>query len=106
MNVNVKSAVNLRHLYSKRGLLFVSLLFVIVLVSSGFVSMFSGVSPFALGASGRIVSNEMELRNAINNAVEPTVIALDNDITITEQLVIPVNKDITLTSLGVSKGVF
>jgi hypothetical protein len=46
----------------------------------------------------RIVSNEMELRNAVNNAVEPTVIAFDNDITLTEQLVIPVNKDITLTS--------
>ena len=40
----------------------------------------------------------MELRNAVNNAVGPTVIALDNDITLTEQLVIPANKDITLTS--------
>jgi predicted outer membrane repeat protein len=46
----------------------------------------------------RIVSNEMELRNAVNNAVGTTVIALGNDITLTEQLVIPVNKDITLTS--------
>jgi hypothetical protein len=52
---------------------------------------------------GRIVSNEMELRNAVNKAVEPTVIALDNDITLTEQLVIPVNKDITLTSTSTSK---
>ncbi len=51
----------------------------------------------------RIVSNEMELRNAVNNAVEPTVIALDNDITLTKQLVIPVNKDITLTSTSTSK---
>lgn len=51
----------------------------------------------------RIVSNEMELRNAVNNAVEPTVIALDNDITLTEQLDIPVNKDITLTSTSTSK---
>lgn len=46
----------------------------------------------------RIVSNEIELRNAIDNAKGPTVIALDNDITLTEQLVIPANKDITLTS--------
>jgi hypothetical protein len=51
----------------------------------------------------RIVSNEMELRNAANTAVEPTVIALDNDITLTKQLVIPVNKDITLTSTSTSK---
>jgi len=51
----------------------------------------------------RIASNEMELRNAINNAVGPTVIALDNDITLTKQLVIPVNKDITLTSTSTSK---
>ena len=52
---------------------------------------------------GRIVSNEMELRNAVNNAVEPTVIALDKDITLTEQLVIPANKDITLTSTSAPK---
>ena len=51
----------------------------------------------------RIVSNEMELRNAANTAVEPTVIALDNDITLTKQLVIPVNKDITLTSTSKSE---
>ncbi len=48
--------------------------------------------------SDRIVGNEIELRNAVSNAVEPTVIALDNDITLTEQLVIAANKDITLTS--------
>ncbi len=51
----------------------------------------------------RIVSNEMELRNAVNTAVEPTVIALDNDITLTKQLVIPVSKDITLTSTSTSE---
>jgi hypothetical protein len=51
----------------------------------------------------RIVSNEMELRNAVTNAVGPTVIALANDITLTEQLVIPANKDISLTSTRVAK---
>ncbi|MGE5556499.1 MAG: hypothetical protein ACM3UY_09645 [Methanocella sp.] len=51
----------------------------------------------------RIVSNETDLRNAVNNAAGPIVIALDNDITLTEQLVIPANKDITLTSIGTSK---
>ena len=51
----------------------------------------------------RIANNEMELRNAINNAVGHTVIALDNDITLTKQLVIPMSKDITLTSTSKSE---
>jgi hypothetical protein len=51
----------------------------------------------------RIVSNEMELRNAVSTAVGLTVIALDRDIALTEQLVIPANKDITLTSTSTSK---
>ncbi|MDR0797769.1 MAG: hypothetical protein LBE70_03505 [Nitrososphaerota archaeon] len=45
-----------------------------------------------------VVSNENELRNAINAAIEPTSIAIDNDITLTRTIVIPANKDITLTS--------
>jgi len=66
--------------------------------------MFStDVSPFVLGASNQVVSNEQELRNAINNSVGSTVIALDNDITLTEQLSIPVDKNITLTSTSASK---
>jgi hypothetical protein len=101
MYINVKSKAYSRCFYSKA---FVSLLFVAVLASSCFISMFSnGVSLFVLGASDRIVSNEVELRTAINNAVGSTVIALDNDITLTEQLVIPANKDITLTSTSTSK---
>jgi hypothetical protein len=51
----------------------------------------------------RIVSNEMELRNTVNNTVVPIVIALDSDITLTKQLTIPANKDITLTSTSTSK---
>jgi hypothetical protein len=68
MSVNVKYTVILRHFYSKWSLLFVSVLFVLVLVSFGFISMFSGVSPFVLGAQDKKVSNETELRNAISNA--------------------------------------
>jgi len=41
MSVNVKSKVNLRHICRRWGLLFVSLLFVALFVSSGCVSLFS-----------------------------------------------------------------
>ena len=83
---------------------FASLL--VLLIATSFFGVF--LSPVAGQTTAdrtpdRIVSNEMELRNAVNNAVEPTVIALDNDITLTEQLVIPVNKDITLTSTSTPK---
>jgi len=99
MSVNVKSTVILRHFCSKWGLLFVSLLFVIVLFSSGFVCVFSGgVSFFALGVSNKVVSNETDLKNAVNSVSGTITIALNNDITLTETLVIPANKDITLTS--------
>jgi hypothetical protein len=84
---------------SRPVLIFASLLFVVMLAFSSFVSIFSSnVSPFATGATNKIVSNETELRNAIDNAKNPTTIALDNGITLTETLVIPTNKDITLTS--------
>ncbi|MDR0493904.1 MAG: hypothetical protein LBH74_09775 [Nitrososphaerota archaeon] len=53
------------------------------------------------------VGNETELRDAITNAVEPTIIALTADISLSgTTLNISADKDITLTSLGVSKGVF
>ena len=80
-------------------------LLVVLLVASFFGAFSASVAgqTTAECTPDRIVSNEMELRNAVNNAVEPTVIALDKDITLTEQLVIPVNKDITLTSSSTSK---
>ncbi|MCL2292402.1 MAG: hypothetical protein FWC30_05000 [Candidatus Bathyarchaeota archaeon] len=100
--MNVKSKVNFRCLYSKG--FFVSLLLAVVLFSSYFVIVFgSSVSSFVLGASDKIVRNEVELKHAVNNAVGSAIIALDNDITLTEQLLIPVNKDITLTSTSTSK---
>ncbi|MDR2708045.1 MAG: hypothetical protein LBB87_04810 [Nitrososphaerota archaeon] len=88
---------------------FVSLLFVVLLVFSCLVSMFSAVSPFVLGAStDTMISNEAELVVAVDNAPSGAsiVIAFDRDITLTNPLDIPEGKDITLTSLGVSKGVF
>jgi len=78
----------------------------VVLIATSFLGVF--LSPVegqttADPTPDRIVSNEMELRNAVNNAGGPTVIALDNDITLTEQIFISANKDITLTSTITSK---
>jgi hypothetical protein len=44
------------------------------------------------------VSNEVELKNAVNAASGFTVIALDRDIILTGSLTISDNKDVTLTS--------
>jgi hypothetical protein len=61
--------------------------------------VFNDVSPFALGATDVIVSNESGLREAINNAVGPIIITLNKDIVLTESpLVIPYGADVTLTS--------
>jgi hypothetical protein len=98
MSTNAKSKFGLRAFYSQKVLVFVSLLFVIVLASSCFASAFSSVSPFVLGAPDRVVKNENELKNAVDTATGSAIIALDNDITLTEALKIPANKDITLTS--------
>ncbi|MDR2707204.1 MAG: hypothetical protein LBB87_00430 [Nitrososphaerota archaeon] len=100
MRVNAKSTVNFRCLPDKT--LFVSLLLVLVLFSSCFISTFStfsnSVSPFVLGASGSKVSNEVELRSAVNNAKGSTIIELSSDIQLTDTINITTNKDITLTS--------
>jgi hypothetical protein len=102
MNVNLK--FDLRCFFSRRVLSVVSLLFALVLVFSCFISTFSGVSPFVLGAPDRVVKNETELRAAINNAQSKTsfIIALDNDISLSSALTIPADKDITLTSNNVT----
>ncbi|MDR2202796.1 MAG: hypothetical protein LBE76_00510 [Nitrososphaerota archaeon] len=107
MNTNVEFRI------SRKSLLLTSLL-VVVLVSSLFVCVFvmNGFSGASLENAVH-VKNEAELKNAINNAPDgkPITIALDNDITLTsyeEQsytynyqvaaLIIPADKDITLTS--------
>ncbi|MCL2135181.1 MAG: autotransporter adhesin family protein [Candidatus Bathyarchaeota archaeon] len=99
MNTNIKSKFNLRGLYSKKTLSVVSLLFMIVIVSSPFVSVYNGVSPFALGAD-EIVKTATELVNAVDNAPdgESVVISLGQDIALEDTLVIPANKNITLVS--------
>ena len=80
------------------SLLFVSLL-VVVLFSSLLVGIFMNGTNGASVENAVHVKNENELKNAINNASsKEVIIALDNDITLTETLKISTNKDITLTS--------
>jgi len=104
LNPNIKAVFknSLHNLHSK-GTFFslVSLLFVFVLLSSSVASTFTGFSHFASGASvvDVTVEDEVALRAAVNNAVNPTTIALTADITLTgSALIIPTGKDITLVS--------
>ncbi|MCL2643108.1 MAG: hypothetical protein FWD52_06325 [Candidatus Bathyarchaeota archaeon] len=105
MNMNNPPKLNLHNnLYNKRLLMLASLLFVIVLTSSLFADNFvNGDSGVSLG-NGVHVKTEAHLKNAINNTPNggSTLIALDNDIILTETLRIPGNKYITLTSNNVS----
>jgi hypothetical protein len=109
MNTNIKPALNLHHhrrFYNRKLLAFITLLFAVALAFSCSLAVnnsSNNTSSFVTGTSNKIVSNETELRNAINSAKEPTTIALSNDITLTEKLDIPTNKDITLTSTSTSK---
>jgi flagellar basal body-associated protein FliL len=83
---------------SRRSLLVVSLL-VVVLVSSLLACTFVMICSSGALENAVHVKNETELKNAINNtSSKEVIIALDNDITLTEALKIPMNKDITLTS--------
>jgi len=70
-----------------------------LIVSLCFASVLSDISSFTSGAPNQlVVSNEAELLNAINTSIGSTSIALNKDITLSEALVIPINKSITLTS--------
>ncbi|MDR2203244.1 MAG: hypothetical protein LBE76_02885 [Nitrososphaerota archaeon] len=97
---------------SRWPLLFASL-FAVVLASSLFVSLFVNDTSGASLTDVVHVKNEAELKEAINNAPssKAVTIALDNDITLTNfiessyiynyysgAIIIPANKDITLTS--------
>jgi hypothetical protein len=103
MCVNVTSLFNLRlhRLYSGKVLFFVSLLFTLMLIFPCFTS----VSLFVSGVPTKVVHNETELVTAVNNAAEPTVILLGNDVKLSGSLSISAHKDITLTSNS-EKGFF
>ncbi|MCL1977715.1 MAG: hypothetical protein FWG55_06430 [Candidatus Bathyarchaeota archaeon] len=98
--MNIKSKFDFRCFHNRKTLIFVSTLFMVALVSSFLASAIINTSPFALGAPDKTVNNETELKNAINNAPSKTstIIALNNDISLSSSLTIPANKDITLTS--------
>ncbi|MGD6809036.1 MAG: hypothetical protein ACQCN3_04985 [Candidatus Bathyarchaeia archaeon] len=100
---NVRFKLNLHTIHGsgrRKGLFFVSLLFIIVLVFSCLFLVFNGAFPFMTKTP------ETELEAAVNNAVGPTVITLDGDIELTEALIIPAGKDITLTSSNIENGFY
>jgi hypothetical protein len=76
-------------------LLVVSLIVIVVVVLISSLLVYTSL--------GEVVSNEVELRDAVNNAERSCVIKLDNDITLTETLDIPANTKITLTSNSITK---
>jgi hypothetical protein len=98
MNMTVTSKRKLH--ISRRTVFFFCFLLFIVLTSSLLVYLYLdkkiGNGPEL--SLDKNVGSESALRNAIDNAVEPIIIKLDKDITLTASLVIPSNKDITLTS--------
>jgi hypothetical protein len=72
-----------------------------MLISSLFISICnssSDVSFFASGAPEQIVNSELELVNAVNNTIQPTIVALNNDIRLTKTLDIAAEKNITIVS--------
>jgi hypothetical protein len=96
--MNSKSKSDLRYLCNRKILSVVSILFAIILVFSALVYMFNDVSSFETEAPINIVSNEVELKNAVDTATGSATITLDRDISLTEAFIVPANKDITLTS--------
>jgi len=98
MNANTKFSLHNNLFCNRKALFLISLLTIMLMFSTPFSAMFNNVSPFALGATYKVVNNEVELVNAVNNTLEPITIAFNNDIKLTGSLVISTNKNITLTS--------
>jgi len=91
-----KSKLGLYSAYLRKVLIF-SLLIVLVLSSAIIVCTFT---------MGIHVTNEEELRVAVNDAEngKPVTIVFDNDISLTDSpLIIPANKNITLTSKSITR---
>ena len=113
MNMTVKPPFDLHSRHTRKVLVFISLLIIVILVSSLFICTFVNSSRGSSLENAVHVKTETELKNAINNTPDgkPTTIAIDNDITLTTYneknhtynyyvatLAIPAYKDITLTS--------
>jgi hypothetical protein len=97
--VNVKAKFNFKCIFSKKVLLFVSLLFIALFISSPVISVVNGASTVV---SDVVVRNETELLKAVGNAPDNMgyVIGLGKNIVLENVLEIPVGKNITLVSVG------
>ncbi|MCL2135423.1 MAG: InlB B-repeat-containing protein [Candidatus Bathyarchaeota archaeon] len=89
--------IKLQNFHKNKSLHIISLLFITLLLFSPLTTLFNVVSPFANAIT---VTDDISLKNTINNAVGPTIITLTQDIylTGTEPLVIPEGANITLES--------
>jgi len=109
---NVRFKFNLHTIHSsgrRKVLLFVSLMLIIVLVFSCLFLVFNGAFPFTTKIPETLfitTMSETELRAAVNNDVKSAVITLDSDIQLTKPLIIPTNKNITLTSNNITNGFY
>jgi major membrane immunogen (membrane-anchored lipoprotein) len=96
IRMNVVPKLNVRN---PRSTMILFALLAVLLISSLLT-----VCVFMMNSDGTIldgvvhVRSEKGLRNAVNNAVEPTIIILDKDIKLANAFVISDNKNITLTS--------
>lgn len=104
MSMNAKSKFNLQGIRSKKILLSVFLLLITVIIFSGCIYVFQNISQQESFPSRSMT--QTELKEAVNNAIEPTVITINGDIQLTEPLTIPTQKDITLTSSNNKKGFY
>jgi hypothetical protein len=83
---------------SRNTELLFTLLAVILISSLSIVYVFMMNSDDTIVDGTIHVRSEKELVNAVNNAIEPTIIALNKDIKLARSLVVSANKNITLTS--------
>lgn len=96
----------MRFFCNKKILVLISLIFIVALAFSPFISLLScRVSFFAIGAEAtdKVVKNETELGNAISVAPSdntPYTISLNDNIALKNSLEIPNGKNITLTGMG------
>ncbi len=109
---NVRFKFNLHAIHSsgrRKVSLFVSLMFIIVLVLSCLFLVFNGAFSFKTKTPETLfitTTSETELRAAVNNNAKSAVITLDSDIQLTKPFIIPTNKNITLTSNNIANGFY
>ena len=95
MSVNAKSNFNLRWLYSKKALLFISLVVIVALTSVSLIPVTSGHM-----FTGVAVGTEEELRNAIDTSDNLYAIEILESIVLEKPLEIPNDKKIILVTFN------